>query len=798
MMVMMFVGVVFAQVQKPSKEMNWRKRLKLADKYYEQQDYASAAAFYESILDEKPKKLEIAYKAGEAFAKIRNFKSAADAYQKARNGEFDKIGYKYAVALKQSGNYAESKTVFKNFISNYSGADSDVMKTIVQQEIKGCELAQTLQSDPPKGNMEVEHLSRIVNSDAKEYAPIPFLDNLLYYSSMKEGASQIFRTERTSAGWEKPVKPQIFGSMEKQHFGHGSFTPDRKAFYFTQCERDNQGEMVCEIYIMQRKNNKWLKPVKLPEYINESGSSATQPFVTKVDNKELLYFSSNRKGGKGGYDLYFVTRDFGTSDFNYSLPVNLGDNVNSVKDDMTPYYDVANKELYFSSNGLPGVGGLDVFKVSGDRSSWGEPTNLGFPTNSMADDYYYILKSDKQSGYFVSNRLEGTSKTFTDNNDLFHFKKKEIEVVIRGNIFEKDNPNKKLDNVVVDLYEVIGGGQKTPLVTKVFDEGFYQFSLMPNKKYSIEAERDGYLAAFFEVSTSDFNSTSEYTQDISLEASSIASIQPGRSETHTKPPGNTEIVEPESTEEEEFTKIDPDLPPGVKKETIETEVTTTPPPVTYPEEVEETEPEVETEIAINPPGNSATIEKPTVEETRIETTKPTEEVTQPITQTSYPSTINFSELDKTQINSIFYMNDKPYIRDNGVLVEVIGLNDTEVASSPEVDPVPETTIEEPTDAGVIKIKDEGFPSEVSGVNYKIQLVAVTTYKEYKFKSVQHLGGIELEPTISKNGLDINRVLLTPFSSHTEAKQALTKVRRSGFKKAQIIRYENGERATRVR
>ncbi len=829
-MVMMMVGVIMAQVQKPSKEMSWKKRLKLANQYYEQNDYASAAAFYASVVEDKPKKIEVAFKAGEAFSKIRDFKSAADAYAKAIDGEFEKVGYKYANALKQSGSYNDAKAAFQKFINDYKGEDYEVMDAIVELEMKGCDLARELQNTPPKGNIEIEHLSRMVNSDMQEYGPIPFLDNLLYFSSYKEGTSQIYRSERTSAGWEKPAKPNIFGSMEKQHFGHGTFTPDRKAFYFTQCERDSKGEMICEIYVMQRKNT-WLKPVKLPEYVNETGSSSTQPFVTVVDNKELLYFASNRKGGKGGYDLYFVTRDFGTSDFNYSLPVNLGDNVNTPKDEMTPFYDLTAKQLYFSSNGHPGVGGFDIFRISGDRSSWGETENLGLPTNSIADDYYYTLRTDKQVGYFVSNRLEGTSKTYTDNDDLFQFKKKEVEVVIRGNIFEKDNPNKKLDNVVVDLYEVIGEGQKTPLVTKVFDEGFYQFSLMPNKKYSITAERDGYLASFFEVSTTDFKNTAEYSQDIPLEPSSIASVPPGgNAETETditSPPGGNYMGEEE--EEEIVTpngRIDPNTPPG-SKETVNSTVTNDPPqpPVYAAEEVEETEPEppvyqpeTEEEVANNTTTTPSYTEEETITETTSYEEKPitnpyttTTEVdtppTQPetqgggigITETEEvePETKRFSQLTREQVNSIFFLNDKAFIREDGILVEIPDYNPNystyeAPVEKPIEQPIASTTYEQPT-----KYDPIDSPSE-SGVNYKIQLVAVTTYKDYKFSGVRHLGSIQLEPTISKRGIDVNRVLLTSFSSHSEAKEVLREVRRNGFKKAQIIRYENGERMTTVR
>lgn len=829
---------VMAQVQKPSSDMSWKKRLKMADQFYAKKDFASAAAFYQSIIEDKPKKLEIAYKAGDSFYKIRDFANAASALKKVKDQyeQYPKVGWMYANALKQSSKYEEAGLEFEVFINNYKGDDADLLSKKVVNELKGCELAIEYGNNPPPEDVEIEFLSRVVNSDQREFAPIPFVENLLYFSSFRDGSSQIYRSERTSAGWENPVKPPIFGSMEKQHFGHGTFTSDRKAFYFTQCDVGESDKMKCEIYVMQRTNNKWLKPVRLPEYINEDGKTATQPYVTVIDGKEILYFVSDRDGGQGGLDIWYVTKDHNSGDFNFSLPVNVGKEINTIGDEVTPFYDKNSQLLYFSSTGHPGIGGYDIFKSAGEKSSWGAVKHLGIPTNSIADDHYYILSANSRSGYFISNRLTGTTKEYTDNDDIFFFKKKEIEVVVKGKIFEKDNESKLLDNVLVELFEINESGRKSLLVTRIFDDGAYQFQVMPNKKYSIEVSRDEYLPQFFEINTNDFTSTSAFTQDLALEKKAVAINE--RPQTQPETPEVTETSETtETTETNETTEVaeTPETtsdsteenntvvanntnseppPPGAKEgEEISEEAT----PEVIPGVVENaTETETESsdgdEVLPGPPGRNKPTENTTVDNSTTETENttttdnsttetenmPTDNsttttnaperpvidiVTEPI---EYEKEIDFVQLDQEQIKEILYVDQIPYIRINGELVRITGIPmNSELIDAPTF--TSETTSNEVVDFGQTA-------SEVEvGTNYKIQLVAVKNYKKEKFKRVERLGKVQLESATSRDGEALTRVLLTPFTSLKEAKRALAKVNARGFKRAYIVRYEDGTR-----
>jgi hypothetical protein len=756
LLIVMISLSTFAQIQKPSSDMSYRKKITMADEFMQKGDYGSAAAFYLSAFEEKTKKIEIAEKAGNAFVKIRDYKNAAAMFKvlKSDKKTYPKAQYHYAMAIKQSGDYENAITEFEAFINDYRAEDFNEMNDKVANEVNGCELAiQAINSDK-KPEVEIEYLSRMVNSDENEFAPIPFVENLLYFSSMRDGTAQIFRSERGGSGWDRPEKPQIFGSMERPHFGHGTFTPDRRAFYFTQCDMNLAGEFSCDIYIMQRMNNKWAKPVRLPDYINEENTTSTMPFVTVVDDKEILYFVSDREGGMGGTDIWYVTKEGSSTDFNFSLPVNAGMGINTTGNEVSPFYDATAEVMYFSSDGHPGFGGLDVFRSNGSLSKWDKPKNLGKPTNSGADDKYYVLGSSKEYGYFISNRLEGTEKEYTDNDDIFYFEVKEVEVVIRGSIAELGNESKLLDNVTVDLIIIEETGAENRLETKVFNDGEYYFKLSPNREYKIEATKDGYETTFFELETNAFTGNSEFTQDLALEKVEVVAA----------------IVPPTKPEEVSVTN-DPPVKPNLSEIAVNTE------------------PSKE----VGPPGRSK-IKPETQPEVQPET-----QPEQPIAQADEfrynaagEKLIGFDELTVAEKrDKIFYVDDMPYIRRNGNLFAVEGLiEEAPIMENPPIH-TPPVKPESPITEGTGEIFPEGMET---GEYYKIQLVAVTTYKPYKYESLKSLGAIQLESTQNSYGDEIQRVMLTPFQTLDEAKATLARiVENPRFERAYIVKYVDGVR-----
>ena len=142
-----------------------------------------------------------------------------------------------------------------------------------------------------------------------------------------------------------PILPDV-------SFGNGAFSPDGQRFYFTQNQTiliKKTTKTVCNIYLLKRTDKGWDAPMALSKAVNTEGGISTQPFVFHKNGKEFLYFSSDRQGGQGGMDLWYSVRDLNKEDF--STAKNAGSIINTEGDEETPYYDVEEGVLYFSSNG---------------------------------------------------------------------------------------------------------------------------------------------------------------------------------------------------------------------------------------------------------------------------------------------------------------------------------------------------------------------------------------------------------------------------------------------------------------
>lgn len=153
-------------------------------------------------------------------------------------------------------------------------------------------------------------------------------------------------------------------------------------------------------------NGTWTEPVSLGAEVNDPKYTSTQPAIglnTQKKGEEIIYFVSDREGGKGGYDIWYTS--FDNRNKTYKPPVNLGSEINTSGDEVTPYVDAQTQTFYFSSDGWQGLGGLDIFKSIGGMKKWTHPVNLGYPVNSNYDDLYYVLSpSNKDNGMIVSNR----------------------------------------------------------------------------------------------------------------------------------------------------------------------------------------------------------------------------------------------------------------------------------------------------------------------------------------------------------------------------------------------------------
>jgi peptidoglycan-associated lipoprotein len=219
-----------------------------------------------------------------------------------------------------------------------------------------------------------------------------------------------------------------------------------------------------------------------------------------------LYFSSDMPGGSGGKDIWMVKNENGT----WGTPVNLGTNVNTSGDEMFPYV-ADNGKLYFSSNGHPGMGGLDIFTATNEGGSWSNVTNLKSPINSSGDDFGIIF-SNATSGYFTSNREGGQG-----SDDIYSFMLPPANFSVYGKVYDTDT-QAPIPGATVELF----GSDGTSLSVKTQDAGTYRYELKPGVKYKVSASFTGYLNQFKELSTEGLDESKDFEANFDFPLKSTA------------------------------------------------------------------------------------------------------------------------------------------------------------------------------------------------------------------------------------------------------------------------------------
>ncbi len=502
---------------------NWKKLVKDAEELEKLGDLFRAAQNYEEAYHLKKDKKEFAYKAGKNYMETRHYAKAVKCLEDVKNDndqpQYDKPGFTYACALKQTGQFAEARIAFESFISAYSGADREKIREMAEAEIQGCTFAlKALEISNP--NISIQLLDFNVNTDRTEYAPMPFADDILYFSSTVSGVSKIYRTQKNKSGaWMTRQVPNIFtGKTTKPHFGNGSFTTDGKRFFFTQCDLVEGAKPMCKIFMMFEKKGNWSDPILLPDHINLVGYNSTHPFITVVEDKEVLYFSSDREGGVGGFDLWYTTRNLDdTSGIEFTLPKNLGININTVVDEFSPHYHYPTQSLYFSSNGRVSAGGFDVFKSIGEKMQWSPSENVGFPLNSSADDLFFIVSEQHGGGYFVSNRLFGKDKQSTTNDDIFYYGEVKKQLLVKGSVYnEKDPVKTPLKDVAIKVFELSGENEILTHERNLSVANEYKIVLSAEKEYRMDVSIEGYNNYSTNISTKGVKSMETRVKDIAM------------------------------------------------------------------------------------------------------------------------------------------------------------------------------------------------------------------------------------------------------------------------------------------
>lgn len=477
--------------------------------------------------------LDLIYEMAELYRRTNNYKLAEKFYSTITSS---KLGNKHpetyfylGQAQKSNQKYADALKSFEKFKKMASALGDARLSKLYKIEIAGCKLA----IDSTESKVQTASLGNNVNQPHIDFSPIPLSDEKIIYGSFKENKERVYAlndtlplevdkrrfyiAEKIDNTWKRTSPlPNPFNDDEFD-VANGCFSLDSSRFYFTKCQPNWQYKMICAIYESKLSNGKWSSPEKLNELVNLPNFTSTHPTMGRESrrNREVMYFASDREGSKGGMDIWFSEYDPRKKDFR--KPRNVGSRLNTVGNEMTPFYDLASKTLYFATDGWPSIGGLDVYASIGEASSWQPAVWGGNGINSSADDLDFALKPSNRGGFFVSNRKGGESLYHeTCCDDIYEFEYNEfIEITCKLCVY---GPNKEILNgdALVNVYIADSAGNLLVTTRKMADF-CTNFLLRPGKKYIFEVKKDGYYPGKGTVSTEGIIKSTQLEEEIELE-----------------------------------------------------------------------------------------------------------------------------------------------------------------------------------------------------------------------------------------------------------------------------------------
>jgi OOP family OmpA-OmpF porin len=499
---------------------------KMADNALRYNDYYHASDLYTLYLEKKPKKKNVYKGLADAYRFSRNYPKAQINYQKHLEFYTNDIEAKLYLAqmCKMQGEYDSAKIQLEKLLADIGkNKKLNAISERAQIELEGCKMGLNKQDSAHVVAKIFEINDTSINKAYNDFNPIFWEDDFIVFSSFRSDTLVYFNEENykdlayTSFYTAEQIKGEWIGKGEWKsglaadfsNMSNGAFSIDKKRFYFSSCGRNWQGSIYCNLYLSEYKNNKWQKAVKLPYPINSSQHSSTQPSVGIVlkNNRDMVYFVSNNKSGRGGYDIWYFTYD--PKKKRFSAPHNAGRKLNTQWDEMSPFIENESGKLYFSSDGYAGYGGFDVFVSYGEKSKWEIPVNIGPFINSEVDELYFVINPFTQSGFFSSNRESSVVlKHKNCCDDLYFFKQENFySIPFIGKIFlEKPDGSFVIpDTAEIKLFLVEKTtGEIIPIVSKYSDPGGnFKLVLNPGKDYEIKVEVENYFTQTHQLTTKD-------------------------------------------------------------------------------------------------------------------------------------------------------------------------------------------------------------------------------------------------------------------------------------------------------
>ena len=486
------------------------RNIKKGEKHLSLGEYYDAANQFKTAYQRtspKDRRLrgELSLKMAECYERISSSQRAIAAYRnviryKQDNGETHKH---LADNLMKEGSYSEAVKEYRIAL------DSIPNNQLIAQELQAASIAASVKE---RGSKYIVKRMDVFNSRRQDYSPMLFGDKYeqLYFTSTRNEAKgdelsgitgakagDIFLSEKDDKGkWSTPKAIESALNTEADE-GTPAFSVDGREMYITQCLTDPSNPRYAQISVSNRSDAAWGKANKL-EISRDTLSSFAHPAVSPDGN--WLYFTSDMPGGKGGLDIWRVRLTGGTT----GGVENLGEPINTPGDEEFPTFR-PNGDLYFSSNGHGGLGGLDIFiaKVGNDHRYHLE--HPGYPLNSQGDDFGMTFEGIHNRGFFSSNRGDGRGW-----DHIYSFELPEIIQTVKGWVYEMDG----YELPAAQIFMVGDDGTNKKLAVK--GDGSFEQEIKPGVNYIFLATCNGYLNHKEEIKVGNVDDSKVYTLQFAL------------------------------------------------------------------------------------------------------------------------------------------------------------------------------------------------------------------------------------------------------------------------------------------
>lgn len=488
-------------------------KLSKADEAFDRGEYFDAQQIYKKVYNKlsakKDRQLrgEVAFKQGLCYDKLNMSANASKAFQNAKRYDYsDSILYLYlGKALQGEGKYDAAINAYDTYLS-YAPDNA-----LAKEGINGCRMA--IMAKTNRKTRYIVKKAQLFNSPRADYAPMYLDKNLdqLYFTSNTEKATGNSRSEITGmkrgdiyvsrkdekGNWKRP-EPVEGGLNTEADEGIICFSPDGQTMYLTRARRSETSNTSVEIYTSKRSDATWSEPQKF-EITSDTLSAVGHPSVSS--DGTYLYFCSDMPGGFGGLDIWRINLKERAGSLE-----NLGPQINTQGNEMFPY-SRTDSLLYFSSDGHPGFGGLDLFKAKlNTTGDYWSVENLGLPLNSKGDDFG-ITFGNGENGFLSSNRDDGRGR-----DHIYSFELPDIHITISGWVLDKDE--EPVANAIIRIVGDDGSNQKE--VSR--DDGSFRFNLDRGVRYVMKAGATGYLNVKQEFVSDSAEEDADYAIDFILAA----------------------------------------------------------------------------------------------------------------------------------------------------------------------------------------------------------------------------------------------------------------------------------------